>query len=293
MRRRAFFFTALALAVSSCVLLGGCMDERPDRGTIGSMIQMMCRARYQCRVTCRAVGQTLWVYLPYTGGRQGNARTKVESKDLFVDYSIASFNPYRITDPPELKFLSQRMINGIRGLFLSCREPFLFLVLVLSDVDSPESKYDQWYMAYGLDMARQKTGIDFSGPGYDRLVWHPEELPWKEGQTASVAFSDVEGKHVDYHDVTMSEFVEKQINWRIYKRFTLEYNKYPFDISAQEKREQVTAIIKAVLDAYSFRDFERVFIRDSSFMDTEKVFKEVRPEEFRESGTARLRRPAF
>jgi len=282
-----------AVMVFTCVLFCGCAGERPARDTIGEMIKRMCRTRYQCHVTCRAEGNTLWVYLPYTNGRQGQAGTKAEPKDLFVEYSIASFNPYRIKDPPELKFLSQRVINGIRGLFLQCRDPFRFLVLVLSSVDAPDSSYDEWYMAYGQDMALHKVGVDFSGPGYERLVWHLHKLAHKEGEDRSPAFSDTEGKHLDYHDVTMSEFVEKQIKWRVYKRFTLEYNKYPFDITAQEKREQVISIIKAVLDAYSFRDFEHVFIRDSSFMDTEKVFQEVRPEEFRESGKAQLRKPAF
>src|SRR5512137_1941630 len=85
MRKRAFFLVVMVFASAS---LCGCAVERPDRETLGGLIQKMCRARFQCRVTCRAEGQTLWVYLPYTSGRQGQAGTKAEPKDLFVEYSI-------------------------------------------------------------------------------------------------------------------------------------------------------------------------------------------------------------
>jgi hypothetical protein len=92
----------------------------------------------------------------------------------------------------------------------------------------------------------------------------------------------------------MKEFIRRQIKWRIYKRFSIEYNKTPFDATAQEKKEEVLKIIRAVLDAYNFGEFENFYLKDSSFLLEEKGFLGYRQDDIRKYPAKGIRRrPAF
>lgn len=256
----------------------------------------ICKSKYQTHITCKEIGDTLWVYLPYTPGRSGLAASQEEGNDLYLEYRIASFNPYRMIEPPELKFPIQKILGEMRKLLLRIDNPYKFFVLVVTDVSSKNNSYEDWHIGYFDDLKEFSVCHDFSGEGYSRLVWHKEKLeaaPDNAGGDISSAYTDVKGEHVRYHEITLREFVDKQIKWRVYKKFTIEYNKTPFDLTAQEKKNEVLNIIKTVLQAYNFKEYEKIYLKDSSFLDAQDTYLGYSRQELEKNKAEVMRKPAF
>ncbi len=294
--RRLFFILATGL-----LLFIGCQESanKLNREDFADRLSLLCKNKYQSYVTCKSVDDTLWIYLPYTPGRAGQAKTSPgeEGKNLYIAYEITSFNPYKTIDPPELKFIAQKILGEIRQLLLSSPRPYKFFVLVITDISSPENKYEQWYIGYFNDVKKFSVGRDFSGEGYSRLAWSQESVELTQDAAegkVSRSYRDTKGEHLNYHDITMKEFVEKQIKWRIYKRFTIGYNKIPFDLAADEKRDEIINIVKTVLTAYNFTEFEKFYLRDSSFLKEDKVFNGYLRQDIEKSeAKGIIRKPAF
>lgn len=292
---RKYFLGILCLSV---LIASGCADRSlVQRVDLLQLVPRVCKEKFQAIVKCRAVGDTLWVYLPYAQSRSGLAKTLPKDNDLLLEYQIASLNPYRILEPPELKFVVQKILREIRELQLRCDAPYKFFVLVATNIADPMNQSDQWHIGYFEDLKPYAVCLDFSKEGYSRLVWSNEKIKvpegW-EGSKGSVSYQDVEGNHVDYHDITLKEFVTKQIEWRVYKRFTIEYNTVPFDLMPEEKRQAVLDIVKTVFLAYNFNEWENIYLRDSSFLSKEEkytgeVWQDLQKQEIQGVN----RRPAF
>lgn len=299
-RRARFLNPCIGLLVLFLTVCAGCQDQGRvvSRDNLTDSLISVARHKYQTRITCRVVGDTLWVYLPYTLGRRGLAGTKEDDKKLYLEYQIASFNPFRTLEPQELRYLVQKLLGEVRGVLLRCTNPYKFFVLVVTDIESKAKMppYEDWYMGYFNDVRNYGVGADFSGEGYSRLVWHRElieETDGPDGQKALKSYRDAAGEHVKYHEMTLKEFVVKQIEWRIYKRFTIEYNMTPFDLSQQEREDEVKQIAKTVFLVYNFNEFETVHLRDTSFLGEQKSYTGNSLEDLKKQKIMPMRKPAF
>lgn len=284
-------WVALLLVSNGCAATGDI-----TRNGFLSILVDICKSKYQTHITCKEIGDTVWVYLPYTPGRSGLAASKEEGNDLYLEYRIASFNPYRTLEPPELKFLVQKVLGETRKLLLRTVNPYNFFVLVVTDIADEKNKSEDWYMGYFDDLRNYPVCLDFSGEGYSRLVWHREKIEMRRlsDETLEISsYKDRDGIHVRYHNVTLKEFVEKQIKWRVYKKFTVEYNKTPFDLTAQEKKNEVLNIVKTVLQAYNFKEYEKIYLKDSSFLDAQDTEIGYSREELEKDKAEVMRKPAF
>lgn len=284
-----WFWVALLLVSNGCAAAGDI-----TRNGFLSILVDICKSKYQTHITCKEVGDTVWVYLPYTPGRSGLAASKEEGNDLYLEYRIASFNPYRTLEPPELKFLIQKVLGETRKLLLRTVNPYNFFVLVVTDIADEKNKSEDWHMGYFDDLKKFSVCKDFSGEGYSRLAWHKEKLEAARdnaGEDISSAYTDVKGEHVRYHEITLREFIDKQIKWRVYKKFTLEYNKTPFDLTAQEKQDEVLNIVQTVLQAYNFKEYEKIYLKDSSFLDDQSTYIGYSRAEWEKNKAGEVRRP--
>ena len=297
-KRSGIFWASVLL-----MALAGCQSKAPlSPDELLKELPRIARQRYQATVSCRVVGQTLWVYLPYVPpGRFGESGFKEKENDLLLEYSIASFNPYRTVQPPELKFVVQKLLGDIRQLQLRCTKPYTFFVLVVSDITPVETRYpppiDEWHIGYFNDIKHFLVGKDFQGEGYARLTWHQEVVRDKfiaKGLEWWAASWDAKGAHVPAREITLKEFVEKQIKWRIRKRFTIEYHTVPFDLSAQERKDAIIGIVKHTLSAYNFKGFDTIYLKDSSFLEEEEEFHGLPREEIERTPERGItRKPAF
>jgi hypothetical protein len=301
-RLKGYLIFLSAVCVYIFIAAGCGRASSSSRKDFAESLAKICREKYQASVVCTPVNDTIWIYLPYMkGGRSGVAGTKEEKSDLYVEYSIASLNPYRTREPPELKFVVQKTLGNIRQLLLQEADPYKFFVLVVTDITDPapasKDLVEERFVGYIKDIRDYGVAKDFSGEGYSRLAWDRETVglvSGEDGQLVLASYRDAKGSHINYYDITMKEFIRRQIKWRIYKRFSIEYNKTPFDATAQEKKEEVLKIIRAVLDAYNFGEFENFYLKDSSFLLEEKGFLGYRQDDIRKYPAKGIRRrPAF
>jgi hypothetical protein len=293
-------FRFLGILCAGLILISGCeANLLVSRDDFIEELPQICKNKYQAQVICKEAGETIWIYFPYTPGRYGAAETKEENNDLYLEYAIASFNPYKIMDPPELKFVVQKILGQIRSLLLRSSNPHKFFVLVATDItlSEPKMAYEDWYIGNFNDVKNYSVGADFSGEGYSRLVFTHQKIKVdmdNQGKESATSYRDTTGQHLKYYDITLREFVVKQIAWRIYKRFSIEYNKNPFDLSAQEKEGEVIKIIKTVFKAYNFKEFEKTYIADKSFLEEQSRYKGFLPENLEQySPDGITRKPAF
>jgi len=291
----------LVILCACLILIFGCKANLlVSRADFLEELPRICKTKYQAYVACKEVGNTVWVYLPFTNSRQGSSGTKEEGSSMYIQYNIASVNPYRTIDPPELKFVVQKILTQMRDLLLQIRNPYKYFVLVVTDitVSDPKMAYEDWYIGKIEDVKNYSVGAVFSGEGYSRLTFSREKIRKMNtdsgGKEFAASYGDTSGEHIDYYDMTLREFVVKQINWRIYKRFTIEYSKTPFDLTAEEKENEVLKIIKTVFQAYNFREFDKIYIADKSFLGEQSQYKGLLLEgleKYRTDGITR--KPAF
>jgi len=252
--------------LTAALMLAGCgTNAKVGREEFSGILSRTCRVKYQAHIVTKAVDETIWVYLPYFPGRYGVAKVQEKNNNLYIDHEIASFNPYRKTEPAELKFVTQKILVEIRKLLIRCDSPYKFFVLVITDIASLQAGYEDWYMGYINDVLHYGVGMDFAGEGYNRLVWHSEKVEVVDdgsGPARPASYLDETGRHIRYHDITLGEFIQRQIEWRIYKRFTIDYTRVPYDLTALEKQEEVINIVKKVLLAYNFSGYDKFYLRD-------------------------------
>ncbi len=290
----------LLVALTAGLLASGCGFRQPlSRQDILSLLPKVCARKFQAFIQCKEAGDTFWIYLPYTPGRGGSANVRDKASELYIDYAIASFNPYRTEDPAEVRFLAQKILKEARKLWLRGDRPYKFCVLALTDIQNKDVSigYDQLYIGYIDDVRRHAVGKDFSGEAYSRLTWAQEKIDTSEdplGNKTLKSYQDRDGEHLHYRDMTMREFVQKQIEWRIYKRFTIEYNTLPFDLQPQEKRAEILNIVQAVLKAYDFKEFATFSLGDGSFLTGAGVYVTMSRQELENRNLPGIvRKPAF
>ncbi len=291
----------MGILCACLILISGCKANLAvSRADFIESLPRICKTKYQAHVTCKGSGDTIWVYLPRAAARQGSAGSKEEKNDLYLQYDVASFNPYKTIDPPELKFAVQKILGDIRSLLLHSSDPYRFFVLVVTDItiSDPKMAYEDWYIGNFNDVKNYSVGADFSGEGYSRLVFSREKINKvkmdNDGKEIAASYRDTNGEHLEYHDIVLREFVVKQIEWRIYKRFSIEYNKNPFDLTGKEKEDEVLKIIKAVFEAYNFKEFDKIYIADKSFLGEQSQYKGFSLKDLKEYRTDGItRKPAF
>lgn len=235
------------------------------RDNFGTEFVNICRTKYQAHVVPKRTGETMWLYLAFTGKRIGLSETKDEGNGtLEVDYYIPSQNPFeprpageRLTFAAcEISYLTQNLLGELRNLQLRSLLPFKFIVLVVTNVSLKTPTEDEFYVMYWPDIQKYSVGLEFTGEALRRLTVYRE--------TVTNAYHDFEGKHIDYHDLTIKEFVLKQIEWRVYRKFVEGYNRIPFDMTADEKRVEMVEIVKNVIDGYDYKDFDKFTFIDLS-----------------------------
>jgi len=125
----------LGILLGLVVFTAGCgPDVAPTpREEFISLAKEAIASKLQTQVEIKESEETVWIYLPYTPGRAGRAASQRREGDLLVEYAIASFNPFRPKDPPELRILVQKALKELRGLLLRTDPPYEYFVLVVVD----------------------------------------------------------------------------------------------------------------------------------------------------------------
>ena len=252
---------------TACFLLTGCSSSTSPtylQENIASAIQDILKNEYKIEVKANLTGQTLWIYLPV--------------EDLFVK-----------TEKPG-KYLERFSIERNNGLF---QEGILKLGYLIKSIPEQEKYQEYKYNKEALDkinnvwrtLRRVIFSMDRSRINQPRFfclvtadikngfeikeLFHHSDLKkvsyelisWGEYQHRSIQNTDIsleiigdkEGRHLKYEDITMEDFISRQIQHRI----KLKFQKPEVDKSADIDKEVTKAIVSTVR-TYGFKDFEGV-----------------------------------
>jgi hypothetical protein len=239
-------------------------------------IKKILKDEYKLDVITKQTDNALWVYAPLS---------RLINKDYAKD---------------KTKLLDEGMIDNLRNILITVGRVILsadkspeFYCLVASDIT--EIGVDYTLIGYTLDIKKSYAGLIPWTETNRRYVIHIELNPQ--------ALSDTVGRHVWVYNITLEDFLAKQIAQRISGRFQDDELKNYFQVESATGRfnagtfyfeyaikeilpkdidikEEMLKIISYVIQTYEFEDFSMVELKDLTNQDT-RVLSKARIKEFK------------
>ena len=255
--------------------LGGCTSKkialpRPSPTDLQKKFELKCRKDYNLNVITRLVGKTFWIYAPTdkplfdfaaeTPAPPDPLKKPAKYDLLYINGSYKDSAFYFEYDViPKIK--SDLQNEGIRNegtdyfnklynnLFTAVTEtlldpntPVSFVVMAITDIKKGiEARYTFYLEDYRM--------ASVEGIPYDEF----SKRVLQESKGSTDYIGDEIGQHLEYNDISMPDFLTKQMINRIRFKFTQS------DFPPQENYEE--AIIGIIADTnryYHFKDFKEV-----------------------------------
>ncbi len=257
-------FLNLLLVLS---LICGCSTSTAPTFTLDKIttsIEDICKKEYGMNVSSRMVGETLWVYLPLNNIlEKKDPPTKVtdifEIRDLTeefrdktfrLEYSVMSIPPKETLDDSQItKDASDKIGNlwkVIRRIIFSLEhaensEPKFYCV-VAADI---KKGFEIKLVVYYLDLKKVSYGLISSEEYQHRTIQDINIDP--------AIIGDRQGAYLQYQDISLKEFIAKQIISRIKLKFQKPEVTKHADIG-----KEILKIVVNVFNIYKFEGFENV-----------------------------------
>lgn len=235
----------------------------------------VCQDEYNWNVKTKLIGKTLWIYLPYQKdifqlkANRFSQASKCSVSYLKGDFQEAVFYlAYQIT--PLLKTEEDKgytyglvdevsedfrnLLNVIYRVYFNASVQPEFYVLILADT---ANGVEISYIIYNEDLKKIYNNVIPGEEQYKRI------LQDMRGNLAIIG--DKHGRHLDYQEIDLSQFLTEQIIQRIRIKF----------FGADSKlcgipEEEILQIISYVMYTYEFVDFSKIILRNlSSGSETE------------------------
>lgn len=283
---------SLAGTVLSCLLicvpLAGCTPSFAptySKETLDAAVRDLCKKEYGFDVTTRLLTNTLWIYLPiedlFEKAKKPERLTERFSIDynqnelrdgnLRVQYVIKPLSPER-TRMQDVTYNKKEMekINNVwkvlrRVIFSMERshsEEVRFYCLVVADVKN------------GIEIREYFYAPDLKKVSYDFISWSEyQHRSIQETGIFPAIIGDWAGVHVEYREMTMAEFISKQIEQRIRLKFQKPEVEKGADIDGE-----IMKIVAYTLRIYDFKGFDRVefnnlFTNSSTILSRDDIEK--------------------
>jgi hypothetical protein len=225
-------------------------------------------SEYKTEVSVRLVGSTLWIYMPVTDLFVPNKDKKEKYPEKFQiaknsgEFKGDSFvGEYNIKVVPvkdkTQDFKINKVISGkigdmwkiirrvLFGFVHSERDKIKFVSMVIADI---KNGFEVKEVFYARDLKKVSYGL--------MSVWEFQHRVIQDSAVSPLVIGDKAGRHVEYRDITLHEFVQKQIEYRI----SLKFQKPEVEQNADIDRE-VAKIITETLQMYEMRDVGQVRFR--------------------------------
>ncbi len=241
---------------------------------------------YKIKVKIKTVGQTLWIYNPREESfinltaTNDNPSSSSEAKETIAinflegKYENNSFNikydigpvktyekSYGYTTGYQEKYRQEQqyILTSVYRSFADSKNPPLFVSLVVADI---KQGVEIKTTLYFKDLLRAYQDPSFYEEYTKRAI-----IDYPSGSKTII--NDSEGRHLDFHDVTMEEFLAKQIVYRIQYKYT----RSAFKPSADTEKEILTITGEAI-SAYNFDKFSKVELTNLAGNKTQSAAKD-------------------
>lgn len=294
MRPKSVFHLSCLLIL---IFLSACSNTKSDPETTlpeaHQKFLRLCREEYKLDVVIKPLAHTVWIYVPLKENlmvisaaktpplKSNQPATKpavrfidASFKDgtFLVEYDIAAQKAYPNT--PGYKFeytqsyqkVNQRILTAVARSFFDAKKdgesassPALnFFVITIADITGGIEITNTFY----LDDLKRYMAME-SIPQEEYMQRNLFEV---KGNAASIG--DIDGRHLDYREITMPEFLAKQMVQRV--NFKYQQSSFP---PSGDTRTEILQIAAHTLRYYDFTDFASLRLRDLSADSTETIPK--------------------
>ena len=256
------------------ILIPGCAlkddeEELYSKSIAERKFIQICKDDYNWDVTTKFIGNALWVYIPY---EQDIFKFKANRFPQISKFSVVSldgnfadgeFNfgyqivpiskseesrgyTYGLTDKINRDFYY--LLNTIYRVYFNAQQQPEFYVVVMADI---LNGVEVIYTIYGLDLKKIYSSAIAQEEYYKRIL-----------QDIKGSFSivqDKQGLHLTYQEISLGQFLTKQIIQRIRIRFLAADFKLRGTIEYE-----ILKIISYCLRTYEFQNFSIVTLTDRS-----------------------------
>ncbi|MBI5024759.1 MAG: hypothetical protein HZC18_07165 [Candidatus Omnitrophica bacterium] len=283
--KKSYFLLGICLILPG--LLAGCSRATPSAprplSEAHQKFLKICREEHKLKVVLKPLQNTLWIYVPFNddlmkisstaeGMRKSDTREErpavkyLESVysdrrfkityDIHPDKNYLQSPGYRLGYSSAYQEISQQILTSVSRAYFEPTDAPQFFVTVIADVKNGVEMENIFYLD---DLKR-----------YMAFGALPQEEFLKrsiyEARGKSDWIGDTQGRHLAYNEMTMPEFLAKQMSTRI----SFKFQKSSFPPSADTRGEILNAVVET-LKSYNFTDFNYVELRDLNTGLTETV----------------------
>jgi len=170
-------------------------------------------------------------------------------RGIFSAIQRSFFGVGEIPGDLKFKYMQKEMThNNLIKAYVKTDKPPKFIVIVIADI---KTGIELESLFYFNDLKRAySVAADISGAEY--MKRYISDLRGNINIK-----NDEEGKHLNYRQITMKEFLSKQIANRI--RFKYERSEFP---PSEDTRKELLNIVKTTVNAYKFSEFQTITLHD-------------------------------
>ncbi|MFA5200188.1 MAG: hypothetical protein WC442_04690 [Candidatus Omnitrophota bacterium] len=233
---------------------------------ITQAVKDISKKEYKLDIVTKLIGNTLWVYLPLEDiikkpdkPEKYKERFLLEDKRNFLYEGVLKIN-YNIKPVPEKekeqevsidKSVNEKIFNVLQVIrrVLFCidyskeKKPFMFCI-VTADI---KNGFEIRQIFHLMDLKKLSYGFISQTEYQHRII--------QDTAVDLEIVGDRQGDHLDFHDISMEEFIADQIQSRIKFKF----QKPEVEANADIDKE-VLKIVAYTLDIYGYKDFKLVEI---------------------------------
>jgi hypothetical protein len=232
---------------------------------IPGAVKDICKKEYQLDVVTRLVGRTLWVYMPLENIVTKSNKPEKYIERFFVEDQKNGFNGrvlrinYFIKPVPEQE--KQQEMSLDKSVNTKIFNVLQVIRRVLFSMDNKENGDNPVFfcivtadIANGFELRQIFHFLDLKKISYGFIsqTEYQHRIVQNTGVSAQI-IGDKEGKHVDYKDISLEEFLAEQIQCRIRFKFQKPEVEKNVDID-----REVLKIVYHTLNTYAFKDFSLV-----------------------------------
>lgn len=281
-------------------LLAGCSRATPSAprplSETHQKFLKICQEEHKLKVVLKPLRNTVWIYVPFdddlmkiSSTPEGTRKSDMGEERPAVKYleSVYSDRRFKITYDihPDKNYLqspgyrlgysgayqkvSQQVLTSVSRAYFEPTDAPQFFVTVITDVKSGVEMENIFYLE---DL---KHYMAFGALPQEEFL----KRSIYEARGKSDWIGDTQGRHLAYTEITMPEFLAKQITNRV----NFKYQKSSFPPSA-DTRGEILTIVAETFKSYNFTDFNYVELRDlntglsETVLPTELIHKTGQPD---------------
>lgn len=257
-----FLLAALCFCLCGCFFVPG--KPTYNAQNVAKALQDLALAEYKTEVSVKLVGSTLWIYMPVTDMFIPNPKKEkypekfqiIKNNGAFTNSSFVG--EYNIKAVPIKDKIQDWKINKeisgkigdlwkivrrvLFGFVPSERDRIKFVSMVIADV---KNGFEVKELFYARDLKKVSYGL--------MSIWEFQHRVIQDSSMSPLVIGDKAGRHVEYRDITLPEFVQKQIEYRVSLKFTKPEVEQNVDIN-----REVSKIIAETLRMYELKAIELV-----------------------------------